>query len=132
MATLKYFIGLESQPKPQAIFFMAIFGYSCDDIGTHYERPKTLSYYQMNILDDLHNHTDWTSFTDMMPTDFRDGKKMFLVLAQAICCCLTHAPEWKNNMLSPMLDEIFKIPGEWLRENVAAFLLFCNESVSNP
>jgi len=129
MATLKYFIGLDSEPRPQAIFFLTIFGLSCDDIATHYEKPNTLSHYKMNILDDLHNHTDWTSFTDMMPFDFRDGRKMFLVLAQAICCCLTHESEWKNNMLSPMLDEIFKIPGEWLRENVAAFLLFCNETL---
>ena len=62
--------------------------------------------------------------------DFGDGKKMFLTLAQAICCCLTHDPVWKDNVLSDMLDEMFQIPGEWLRDNVASFLLFCNESVS--
>ena len=55
---------------------------------------------------------------------------MFLTLAQAICCCLTHDPVWKDDVISDMLDEMFQIPGEWLRDNVASFLLFCNESVS--
>ena len=51
MATLKYFIGLDSEPRPQAIFFLTIFGLSCDDIATHYEKPNTLSHYKMNILE---------------------------------------------------------------------------------
>merc|ERR550519_3297569 len=52
---------------------------------------------------------------------------MFLTLAQAICCCLTHQSE--EFSVSPMLDRMFQIPGQWLRDNVASFLLFCNEKL---
>ena len=94
------------------------------------EEASTLSYYQCSILGDLHNHTDWDCFTDLIPTDFGEGKKMFLTLAQSICCCIPHNSDWKANALSDMLDEMFKVPGDWTRDNIAAFLLFCNESVS--
>ena len=130
MTTLKFFLGPQPLPKNLAIFFLAIFGFACEDLLDHYEESTTLSYYQYSILADLHNHTDWDCLTDLIPIDFGDGKKMFLTLAQAICCCLTHDPVWKDNVLSDMLDEMFQIPGEWLRDNVASFLLFCNESVS--
>ena len=130
MTTLKFFLGPQPLPRNLAIFFLAIFGFACEDLLDHYEESTTLSYYQYSILADLHNHTDWDCLTDLIPIDFGDGKKMFLTLAQAICCCLTHDPVWKDDVLSDMLDEMFQIPGEWLRDNVASFLLFCNESVS--
>lgn len=129
MATLKYFIGTHCQPRAQAIFFLVTFGYACDDGNDHYDDSASLSFYQRAILEDIHNHTDWDCFGEYVPEDFHDGKKMFLTIAQAICSCMLHDPSWKNEMLSPVLNEIFKIPSPWRHENIASFLLFCSESV---
>jgi len=125
--TIKYFHLDKQKPRNLAIFFLSVFGFACEDQKDHYENSNSLSFYQYSILEDLHNHTDWDYFTDSFPIDFRDGKRTFLTLAQAICCCLTHQSE--EFSVSPMLEKMFKVPGQWLRDNVASFLLFCNETL---
>ena len=67
MTTLKFFLGPRPLPKNLAIFFLAIFGFACEDQKDHYEESATLSYYQYSILADLHNHTDWDCLTDVIP-----------------------------------------------------------------
>jgi hypothetical protein len=81
-------------------------------------------------LEETHNHTDWDSFSDVSPDDFHEGKTMFYTLAQAVCSCITYNKQWKDEMVSEVLDYMFQIPKPWLKENVAGFLLFCNETVT--
>ena len=131
MATFRYFIGPDSEPKAQALVFLLTFGYPCSDALTHYDNASDLNFYQRAILEDLHNHTDWECFTEAAPADFHEGKQMFLPLAQAICCCMTQNQDWKTQLLNPILDEMFQIPSTWMRENVAGFLLFCSEQVTS-
>ena len=50
MTTLKFFLGRQPLPKNLAIFFLAIFGFACEDQKDHYEESTTLSYYQYSIL----------------------------------------------------------------------------------
>lgn len=129
MSTLEHFVGIFDNPQAQAMFFLITFGNPCHDAKTHYTNANTLSFYQKALLQDIHNHTNWESFINVTPEDFHAGKAMFLDLAQAICCCMSLEFTWKNEMLCSILDEMFQIPTLWLRENIAAFLLFCSEKV---
>ncbi len=54
---------------------------------------------------------------------------MFYTLAQAVCSCMTAVKMWKEELLVPVLDQLFRTPSPWKRENVAGFLLFCSEKV---
>lgn len=130
MAIIKYYIGIYHNSRAQATLFLLAFGIGCDDSNDHYKNSKSLSLFQRGILDDLHNHTDWDCLTESVPEDFHEGKKMFLTLAQAICSCMQQKRAWKEEMLSSVLNDMFSIPTVWLRENIAAFLLFCSENVS--
>jgi hypothetical protein len=51
-------------------------------------------------------------------------------MAQAICCIVSAKPEWKENYMADVLDELFMTPEAWNGDNVAGFLLFCSERVS--
>ena len=53
MTALKFFLGPRPLPKNLAIFFLAIFGFACEDQKDHYEESTTLSYYQSSFLSDL-------------------------------------------------------------------------------
>ena len=112
LTTMKHFVG--DNVKSQAIFLLIAFGYTCDDTNDHYTKPDTLSYYQRNLLEDIHNHTDWECYGELPPDDFHDGKKMFYSLAQAICCCMSYSIKWKEEMLSKVLRKIFSTPKPWL------------------
>lgn len=57
------------------------------------------------------------------------GKAMFYTLAQAICSCVNANKKWRTEHVNRVLDELFKVPRPWRRDNVAGFLLFCSEKV---
>ncbi len=54
---------------------------------------------------------------------------MFYCLAQAICSCMNSSTNWKESMLVDVLDSLFNSPSNWCDENIAGFLLFCNEQL---
>ena len=56
---------------------------------------------------------------------------MFYTLAQAVCSCINVANNqfWRQEMLHRVLDELFRLPQIWKKDNVAGFLLFCSEKV---
>ena len=56
---------------------------------------------------------------------------MFYTLAQAVCSCINVASNqfWRQEMLHQVLDELFRLPQIWKKDNVAGFLLFCSEKV---
>lgn len=127
LATINHLIG--NHARQQAIFFLTVFGFVCEDSVDHWDEPSEMTVSQKLMFEELNNHTDWQAYIEWAPSDFHEGKNMFAVLSQAICSCMSYNQQWKDSILTDVLDEMFCIPGPWLRENIAGFLLFCSEQL---
>ena len=127
LATIKQLIGPNA--RQQAIFFLSVFGYACEDSGDHWEEPSEMTISQKMMFEEINNHTDWQAYVEWAPSDFHEGKNMFAVLSQVICSCMSYNKQWKDSILTDVLDQLFTVPGPWLRENIAGFLLFCSEQL---
>ena len=130
MAVLNYFV--KDKPRLQALVLLSMFGpilcENTDDLYGGEDLCVCLTFDQIHILEELYNHTDWEVLTEIAPSDFQEGKKMFSTLAQAICSCMAYSTVWKERMSSDVLDMLFQTPNLWMQETIAAFLLFCSEN----
>lgn len=116
-------------PRAEAMTFFLLFGPTCDDNVSHYEALGLVNRSQRIVMEELNNHADWSRFEDSNPEDFHEGKAMFYTLAQAICSCVNANKKWRTEHVNRVLDELFKVPRPWRRDNVAGFLLFCSEKL---
>ncbi|TRY63560.1 hypothetical protein TCAL_08697 [Tigriopus californicus] len=116
-------------PRAEAMTFFLLFGPTCDDNVSHYEALGLVNRSQRVVMEELNNHADWSRFEDSNPEDFHEGKAMFYTLAQAICSCVNANKKWRTEHVNRVLDELFKVPRPWRRDNVAGFLLFCSEKL---
>ena len=127
LATINQLIG--NHARQQAIFFLTVFGFVCEDSADHWGEPSEMTVAQKLMFEELNNHTDWQAYIEWAPGDFHEGKNMFSILSQAICSCMSYNQQWKDSIMTDILDEMFCIPGPWMRENIAGFLLFCSEQL---
>ena len=127
LAVLNYFA--RDNPRLQALVLLSMFGPICefDDHFGGEDLCVFLTFDQQHILEELYNHTDWDVLTEIDSSDFDTGKKKFVTLAQAICCCMANSIAWKQKMSSDVLDMLFQTPKLWMSTNIVGFLLFCPE-----
>uniref|UniRef100_A0A0K2TE61 Fbox protein 47 [Columba livia] n=1 Tax=Lepeophtheirus salmonis TaxID=72036 RepID=A0A0K2TE61_LEPSM len=133
LANILYFIG--SSPTKQGIIIYLMFGPTL----SHWPEEETPSqvdgnnndptFYKRMLRNDLFTNINWDFMINHTPTDFQEGKKVFNRIAQCVCHLSQSSRLWRKTSLIQVLDILFQFPGEWMRDNISGFLLFCNEKV---
>ncbi|CAB4062214.1 unnamed protein product [Lepeophtheirus salmonis] len=89
------------------------------------------TFYKRMLRNDLFTNINWDFMINHTPTDFQEGKKVFNRIAQCVCHLSQSSRLWRKTSLIQVLDILFQFPGEWMRDNISGFLLFCNEKITH-